>query len=76
MAETLGLRVIVEGIETPQQALYFAKANQAIFAQGWLFGRPVAPELFLSALNEKESKATVDESLESVGAFASTVPAA
>ncbi|MGA7107000.1 MAG: EAL domain-containing protein [Terracidiphilus sp.] len=76
MAETLGLRVIVEGIETPQQALYFAKAKQAIFAQGWLFGRPVAPELFLSALKEKESKAAVDESLESVGAFASTVPAA
>ena len=76
MAETLGLRVIVEGIETPQQALYFAKANQAIFAQGWLFGRPVAPELFLSVLREKESKAAVDESVKNLGAFASPVPAA
>ena len=25
MADTLGLRVIVEGIETPQQAAYFAQ---------------------------------------------------
>jgi sensor c-di-GMP phosphodiesterase-like protein len=46
MASTLGLRVVVEGIETPEQARYFAKANQSIYAQGWLFGRPVPREAF------------------------------
>jgi sensor c-di-GMP phosphodiesterase-like protein len=76
MADTLGLRVIVEGIETPQQARYFAEANQAIYAQGWLFGRPVPPELFLRTLEKKESNVDVDEPTENIGAFASTVPAA
>jgi len=41
MADVLKLRVIVEGIETPEQAAYFAAASQTIYAQGWLFGRPV-----------------------------------
>jgi sensor c-di-GMP phosphodiesterase-like protein len=73
MAETLGLKVIVEGIETPQQARYFARADQAIFAQGWLFGRPVGPESFRKTLEEEPSAAEI---LESIGAFASTVPVA
>jgi sensor c-di-GMP phosphodiesterase-like protein len=74
MAETLGLRVIVEGIETPQQARYFASARQDIYAQGWLFGRPVPAEVFQRSMEEKDALA--DESIEAVGAFASTVPAA
>jgi sensor c-di-GMP phosphodiesterase-like protein len=46
MAEALSLGVIVEGIETAQQAAYFAaQAQQPVFGQGWFFGRPVsAPE--------------------------------
>lgn len=46
MAETLSLRVVVEGIETPEQARYFARYKQSIYAQGWLFGRPVPREAF------------------------------
>jgi sensor c-di-GMP phosphodiesterase-like protein len=76
MADTLGLRVIVEGIETPQQARYFAKAEQSIYAQGWLFGRPVPPEAFLRLLEGKTSKTEDIESIADLAVIASTVPAA
>jgi sensor c-di-GMP phosphodiesterase-like protein len=77
MADTLGLRVVVEGIETPQQAKYFARADQSIYAQGWLFGRPVPAEDFHRMLEGKKaaSERTLP-ALETVGAIASPVPAA
>ena len=40
MAEALNLGVIAEGVETVEQAEYFASARGHILAQGWLFGRP------------------------------------
>src|SRR5208282_436343 len=75
MADSLGLRVIVEGIETPQQARYFAKADQSIYAQGWLFGRPVPPDAFLRLLEGKTSGDASIHSIEGLGVVASTVPA-
>jgi sensor c-di-GMP phosphodiesterase-like protein len=75
MADSLGLRVIVEGIETPQQARYFAKADQSIYAQGWLFGRPVPPDAFLRLLEGKTSSDASIDSIEGLGVVASTVPA-
>lgn len=56
MAETLGLRVVVEGIETKIQADYFAASDQDIHAQGWLFGRPVPARVFLQMLDEEEAR--------------------
>jgi sensor c-di-GMP phosphodiesterase-like protein len=56
MAETLKLRVVVEGIETKAQADYFAASNQQIHAQGWLFGRPVPARVFLQMLDEEDSR--------------------
>jgi sensor c-di-GMP phosphodiesterase-like protein len=56
MAETLKLRVVVEGIETKAQADYFAASNQRIHAQGWLFGRPVPARMFLQMLDEEEAR--------------------
>jgi len=56
MAETLGLRVVVEGIETKAQADYFAASEQDIHAQGWLFGRPVPARVFLQMLDEEEAR--------------------
>jgi sensor c-di-GMP phosphodiesterase-like protein len=56
MAETLKLRVVVEGIETKAQADYFAASNQRIHAQGWLFGRPVPARMFLQLLDEEEAR--------------------
>jgi sensor c-di-GMP phosphodiesterase-like protein len=57
MAEALGLGVIVEGIETPEQASYFENSATAMFAQGWLFGRPVSAGSFLRLLAAGDQKA-------------------
>jgi sensor c-di-GMP phosphodiesterase-like protein len=46
MANTLGITVVVEGVERAEQSAYFANVDQPILAQGWHFGEPVpAPEL-------------------------------
>jgi sensor c-di-GMP phosphodiesterase-like protein len=57
MAEALKLQVIVEGIETGQQAEYFSPSALTILGQGWLYGRAVAPEEFHRLLAEDEKKA-------------------
>jgi sensor c-di-GMP phosphodiesterase-like protein len=41
MASQLGVGVIVEGIETTQQADYFRARGGGLLGQGWLFGKPV-----------------------------------
>jgi sensor c-di-GMP phosphodiesterase-like protein len=41
MAQVLHLSVIVEGVETVEQADYFKTAELEIFAQGWLYGKPL-----------------------------------
>jgi sensor c-di-GMP phosphodiesterase-like protein len=64
MADTLDLRVVVEGIETPQQAAYFAAADQSIYAQGWLFGHPVSADSFHRLLGERTAAASRLEPLE------------
>jgi len=56
MAEALNLNVVVEGVETEMQANYFATVDQTVFAQGWLFGRPVPVEEFLRLLADYENK--------------------
>ncbi|HUB30137.1 MAG TPA: EAL domain-containing protein [Terracidiphilus sp.] len=76
MAATLGLRVIVEGIETPQQARYFAQAKQQVYAQGWLFGHPVPSPAFQHMLEERAGKLQQAEKVDSDPRLASTVPAA
>jgi sensor c-di-GMP phosphodiesterase-like protein len=40
MVRALKLDVIVEGMETTEQAAYFAGSQQTTLAQGWLFGKP------------------------------------
>ena len=46
MASQLGLLVVVEGIESEQQAEYFLRAGRGIMGQGWLFGKPVTAAQF------------------------------
>jgi sensor c-di-GMP phosphodiesterase-like protein len=60
MAEALNLQVIVEGIETSQQAEYFAAQAQPILGQGWLFGRAVTSEEFHRLLAEDEKQAQAE----------------
>jgi sensor c-di-GMP phosphodiesterase-like protein len=47
MACRLGMKVIVEGIETAEQVAYFRAACAGVRGQGWLFGRPLAAGDFL-----------------------------
>lgn len=58
MAAALKLDVIVEGVETAEQAAYFASSDRKTLAQGWLFGRPVPVavlERLLAVQHEKNS---------------------
>lgn len=41
MANQLHMAVVVEGIETEEQAEYFRKIGGAIQGQGWYYGRPI-----------------------------------
>ncbi|QNG36929.1 EAL domain-containing protein [Geodermatophilaceae bacterium NBWT11] len=43
LADTLGIRALAEGVETPAH-LARVRAAGCVFAQGWLFGRPVPAE--------------------------------
>jgi sensor c-di-GMP phosphodiesterase-like protein len=48
MANTLDVKVVVEGVERAEQSAYFANLDQEILAQGWHFGEAVpAPELLV-----------------------------
>ena len=59
IAEALNLRTIVEGIETVEQAGYFAGSARPILGQGWLFGRPAPAESLQARLVEEEDRARV-----------------
>ena len=43
MGNSLGFRVIAEGVETPEQREFLA-ANDCRVCQGYLFGRPMPPD--------------------------------
>lgn len=49
MARHLGAEIVVEGIETEEQAAYLA-AYGAQYGQGWLFARPMRADALLSLL--------------------------
>jgi sensor c-di-GMP phosphodiesterase-like protein len=59
MASQLELLVIVEGIETEQQADYFRQGGRGIQGQGWFFGSPLPAQEFkakyCASLNEAVS---------------------
>jgi diguanylate cyclase (GGDEF)-like protein/PAS domain S-box-containing protein len=49
LAETLRLSVVAEGVEHPEQARFLARSGCRV-AQGYLFGRPVPPEVLAGRL--------------------------
>ncbi|HEX2531430.1 MAG TPA: EAL domain-containing protein, partial [Burkholderiaceae bacterium] len=51
MAHKLGLKVIAEGIETPEQRDLLAAAG-CDFGQGFLFSQAIAPEEFEALLHD------------------------
>ncbi len=70
MANALSLAVIAEGVETVEQAGYFADAHLGVIGQGWLFGRPMPAEdfqrLHARAKNESAMDANQRNTLASV----------
>jgi len=42
MAAEMSMIIVVEGIETSEQAEYFRKASPGALGQGWLFSKPVS----------------------------------
>ncbi len=52
--------MIVEGIETSQQADYFNSGTNHILGQGWFFGHPVSAEAFFRLLAEQEMAALAE----------------
>jgi len=59
MAAALKLQVIVEGVETAKQAIYFAGCGQPVLAQGWLYGRPISAPEFHERLGKAERPAPI-----------------
>jgi sensor c-di-GMP phosphodiesterase-like protein len=55
IAQRLGLTVIAEGIEKEEQAAYFRNARPGVRGQGWLLGRPMPAEEFMSRYGDKAS---------------------
>lgn len=61
MAASLQLEVVVEGVETDQQANYFCDAKLPVYGQGWLYGRPVSAEEFHGMLARESEKPVVPQ---------------
>ncbi len=50
MAESLQLRVVVEGVETPEQVRFLESTRTSLQAQGWYYSHPMSAEEFRSFL--------------------------
>jgi diguanylate cyclase (GGDEF)-like protein len=55
MGETLGLDVVIEGIERPEQLLHVTEHAGAVFGQGYLFGRPMHRDEMIAQLLAERS---------------------
>jgi sensor c-di-GMP phosphodiesterase-like protein len=50
ITQSLKLQVVVEGIETEEQASYFSGAGSQVMGQGYLFGIPISAENLIQSL--------------------------
>jgi sensor c-di-GMP phosphodiesterase-like protein len=56
MAATLGVTVVVEGVERAEQSAYFAAQQQRILAQGWHFGEAIPAKDLLRLVESREQE--------------------
>lgn len=62
MAQNLGLQVVAEGVETPEQgAMLTAKGCQ--YAQGYYYGKPMSPDDILRRMEAEAGEAAAQASL-------------
>jgi sensor c-di-GMP phosphodiesterase-like protein len=53
VAKALSLKVVVQGIEREEQAIYFAEEDPEILGQGWFFGMPIPARSLMYLCAEK-----------------------
>lgn len=56
MAATLGVTVVVEGVERVEQSAYFAALQQRILAQGWHFGEAIPAKELMRLIESREAE--------------------
>jgi predicted signal transduction protein with EAL and GGDEF domain len=54
MAESLGLEVIVEGVETEAQKKFLSAHEKPLRLQGWYFSKPLSADALSSFLNKND----------------------
>jgi sensor c-di-GMP phosphodiesterase-like protein len=60
MARSLNLGVVVEGVETEQQALYFTVNDQTVHGQGFLYSEPLPLNQFMELMAPKLARASAE----------------
>lgn len=56
MANSLKIKVVVEGVESAEQSEYFVRLDQMILAQGWHFGQPIPAHQLLDLIAIKSTE--------------------
>lgn len=59
MAKEHGLDIVVEGVETEAQVLYFRKLGTPLATQGWFFGKPLCvsdAQALVATVKKKQSR--------------------
>lgn len=64
MVRSQNLGVVVEGVETEQQALYFTVNDQTVHGQGFLYGEPMPTEQFMQLMAPKLARLSAQVEVE------------
>lgn len=61
MARRLGIKVVIEGVETADQARFFFDSRQCDYLQGYLFSRPLPLEGIRQLLAQRQGQAATSD---------------